>query len=100
MIRVLYMEWLERAACKGQTEVMFPLNYNHENPQVVLAKSICKSCVVDKECLAYALSFPAADMHGIWAGLTPFQLERKQRKVGGVSRPSIGKSWKDAKRGS
>jgi WhiB family redox-sensing transcriptional regulator len=93
------MDWLDKAACKGQTEVMFPLSYKQNDPQVVLAKSICGSCTVRKPCLAYALSFPAADMHGIWAGLTPSQLERKQRGKG-PSRPSIGKSWKDAKAGS
>ena len=67
---------------------MFPASYGDKG-YYSDAKKICESCPVSKECLDYALEFPALDMHGVWAGLTPNQLAREQR-VRGIkpSRPS------------
>jgi len=42
------------------------------------AKRVCRSCSVQAECLAYALSVD--DPHGIWGGTTPW--ERRAMKRG------------------
>ena len=71
--------WMERAACKGQTKVMFP-RYHNDKYYVTEAKKLCSKCPVKKSCLEYALEFPPADLSGIWAGFTSAQLAREQRK--------------------
>ena len=72
---------MQRAACKGRTKDMFPGEFNDKR-YVEQAREICKYCTVRPACLEYALSFPANEMHGVWASLTPNQLAREQRKRG------------------
>ncbi len=85
--------WTDQAACKGQTRKMFPAH--HKDTQYInAARRICDECQVRKECLSYALEFPAADMHGVWAGLTPRQLAAEQRRRGlRPVRPTISQMW-------
>jgi hypothetical protein len=46
--------------------------------------------------LLYALSFPAADMHGVWAGLTPRQLAKEQKTRGiKPTKPTIAEFMAD-----
>lgn len=72
---------------------MFPAH--HKDTQYILqARRICNDCTVRTRCLEYALEFPAADMHGVWAGLTPRQLAAEQRRRGlRPSRPTIAQLW-------
>ena len=57
--------WRDRAACKGQPTVWwFPVTSKHDDA----GRTICKTCPVRNECLAYSLTFRPEDMHGIWAG--------------------------------
>ncbi len=35
------------------------------------ARTICARCLVQAECLTFALSAPETRYHGIWAGTTP-----------------------------
>lgn len=82
-------EWMESAACKGLTKVMFP-GYHNDHGYVEEARKVCHGCKVKKQCLEYALEFPPQDMHGVWAGLSPAQLAREQRRRGiKWSRPTI-----------
>jgi len=74
-------EWMDRAACKGLTHKMFPAFHNDKN-YVKEAREICRGCPVREQCLDYALEFSAAEMHGVWAGMTGNQLAREQRKRG------------------
>ena len=85
--------WTHKAACKGNTKAMFPAH--HKDTQYInAARRICDECIVRKECLNYALEFPAADMHGVWAGLTPRQLAAEQRRRGvRPTRPTISQMW-------
>lgn len=63
---------------------------------IPIARAICAQCPVDRECLAYALEFPPADMHGVWAGLTPRQLAAEQRRRGiRATRPTIAQMWNE-----
>ena len=44
------------------------------------AKTICRQCPVQKECLSYAMDVPVD--HGIWGGLTERERRRYRRKAG------------------
>jgi len=46
------------------------------------ARRLCRSCLARQDCLEYALSFPASDLHGVWAGLTPRQLAAEANRRG------------------
>ncbi len=87
--------WFDLASCKGKTELMFPKQHK-DITYIAQARAICKSCPVKKECLEYALEFPPADMHGVWAGLTSRQLaaEQRRRKIKPV-RPTLAQMWGD-----
>ncbi len=45
-----------------------------------LAKSICRSCPVRRDCLAYAMEAPID--HGIWGGFTERERRRVRRNAG------------------
>lgn len=85
---------MDLARCKGRTQDMFP-KHKGDQEYVKGARELCGSCPVSVECLDYALSFPANDMHGVWAGLTPRELmsEQRRRRIE-PSRPSISDVWK------
>jgi WhiB family redox-sensing transcriptional regulator len=85
--------WFDFAACKGKTQLMFPKEHK-DITYIAQARAICKSCPVQKECLEYALEFPPADMHGVWAGFTSRQLaaEQRRRKVKPI-RPTLSQMW-------
>ena len=61
---------------------------------IVEARALCSDCPVKSQCLEYALEFPPADMHGVWAGLTSRQLaaEQRRREVG-PKRPTLAQMW-------
>jgi len=86
-------EWMDRARCKGQTDKMFPKGHK-DISYIQEAREMCANCTVRKKCLEYALEFPAADMHGVWAGLTSRQLaaEQKRRRIV-PSRPTLSQMW-------
>lgn len=88
-------DWMEMAACKGNTQLMFPKEHK-DITYIAKARAICKSCPVRKPCLEYALEFPPADMHGVWAGLTSRQLAAEQRKRNvRPTRPTLAQMWGD-----
>ena len=87
------LDLFEHAACKGKTNLMFPKEHK-DITYIAEARAICKSCPVQKKCLEYALEFPAADMHGVWAGLTSRQLAAEQRRRGiKPLRPTLSQMW-------
>ena len=87
--------WKEQANCKGKTPLMFSKQHK-DSTYADQARKICKECTVKTECLNYALEFPPADMHGVWAGLTPRQLAAEQRARGIVAvRPTLAAMWGD-----
>jgi len=73
--------WQHQANCKNKTHLMFPRQYK-DITYIPHARQLCRTCPVKTQCLEYALEFPAADMHGVWAGLTPRQLAAEQRRRG------------------
>ena len=71
--------WQARAACRGpQAAVFFPPTHAERKEDKVerekRAKAICSSCVVQHDCLEYAIRI--REPHGIWGGLN--ENERKQ----------------------
>jgi hypothetical protein len=87
------LDLFEYAGCKGKTHLMFPKEHK-DITYIAEARAICKSCPVQSKCLEYALEFPAADMHGVWAGLTSRQLAAEQRRRGVKPiRPTLSQMW-------
>jgi WhiB family redox-sensing transcriptional regulator len=71
--------WQPRAACRGpQAVVFFPPSHAERKEERLAreraAKAICRTCVVQQECLEYALRI--REPHGIWGGRN--EVERKQ----------------------
>jgi WhiB family redox-sensing transcriptional regulator len=85
--------WMTNAACRGKGHLMFPKEHK-DITYIVEARALCADCPVKSQCLEYALEFPPADMHGVWAGLTSRQLAAEQRRRG-VSpvRPTLAQMW-------
>ena len=86
-------EWMDKSACSGKSELMFP-QYHKDISYIPEARALCRSCPVKTPCLEYALEFPTSDMHGVWAGLTPRQLAAEQRRRGiSPIRPTIAQMF-------
>ena len=69
-------EWADRAACKApehDPEMFFP----DRGETVIPAKTVCATCTVRAECLAYAMTAPP-ERRGIWGGLSG----RERRRLG------------------
>jgi WhiB family redox-sensing transcriptional regulator len=71
--------WMQHAACKGTTHLMFPKEHK-DITYIPQARKICSNCPVKPQCLTYALDHPTGDLHGVWAGLTSRQLKKEQQK--------------------
>lgn len=86
-------DWFKHASCKGLTHLMFPKEHK-DITYIAEARRICSECPVKQQCLEYALEFPPADMHGVWAGLTSRQLaaEQRRRKIKPI-RPTLAQMW-------
>ena len=87
--------WMKYAKCKGQTYMMFPKAHK-DISYIPEARALCDACPVKTHCLDYALEFPVADMHGIWAGMTSRQLQTEQKRRGILPiRPTLSQMWGD-----
>ncbi len=87
--------WMDQAACKGKTKLMFPKEHK-DITYIAQARMVCKTCEVKDQCLEYALQYPPADMHGVWAGLTSRQLAAEQRRRGvKPTKPTLAQMWGD-----
>jgi hypothetical protein len=71
-VRVALVELLDRrpawqrdAACREHPlELFFPT----KGVRPDAARAICARCLVREECAAFAATFPADDVRGVWAG--------------------------------
>ena len=87
--------WFDQANCKNKTHLMFPKEHK-DITYITGARQICNNCTVQTECLEYALEFPPADMHGVWAGYTSRQLANEQKQRGiKPKRPTLSQMWGD-----
>lgn len=96
--------WAERAACLGRVHDMFPAKHK-DITYIAGARKICAACPVRDECLEYALTIPATDNHGVWAGRTPRQLAQEQQRRGIVApteidmKPTLAALWSNMSKG-
>tara|TARA_B100000029_G_scaffold505788_1_gene587145 strand:+ start:8654 stop:9028 length:375 start_codon:yes stop_codon:yes gene_type:complete len=89
------VNWKDKANCSGKSHLMFPKKHK-DITYISEARRICRACSVKSECLKYALEYPAADMHGVWAGLTPRQLAKEQKARGvAPTKPTIAEFMAD-----
>jgi WhiB family redox-sensing transcriptional regulator len=87
--------WTEQANCKGKQNKFFPKQHK-DISYITEARAICKQCPVLRQCRDYALEFPAADMHGVWAMMTSRQIDKEQKRLGiRPSRTTIAGVWGD-----
>jgi hypothetical protein len=85
--------WTQHANCKNQTNIMFPKRHK-DITYIQQARQLCNNCPVKEPCLQYALQYPPADMHGVWAGKTSRQLAAEQKRLNITpTKPTISKSW-------
>ena len=86
-------KWMDEGNCKGQTHLMFPKEHK-DITYIAEARALCEDCPSKKDCLEYALEFPPADMHGVWAGMTSRQLAAEQKRRGvKPKRPTLSQMW-------
>ena len=76
------LDWQLRSACQSvDPELFFPVSSAGGSlEQVAEAKAVCASCVVQRQCLAFAMQ--TRQMYGIWGGLTEEERARKTRRRG------------------
>jgi WhiB family transcriptional regulator, redox-sensing transcriptional regulator len=61
--------WQRAAAClSADPELFFPVSSSGRSlEQVERAKAVCRTCIVRRQCLQYAI---AAQEEGVWGGMT------------------------------
>jgi len=69
LIDSLRPAWHARAACRGMTDVMFPVGDVGHPPDIAAATAVCDRCPVRRECETAGRS----ETHGVWGG-------RRQRR--------------------
>ena len=66
--------WMKDGACNEYPlELFFPTA--GQTDVCEQARAVCAGCLVLEECLAWALSWPPAELFGVWGGTT--QTERR-----------------------
>lgn len=82
--RRLDNDWQDRGECKNHPELTwYPGHGEPQHEQV----AICRTCPVQSECLAYALSLPVKDDWGIWGGLSEQKRSQIRRRRNPGPRP-------------
>jgi WhiB family transcriptional regulator, redox-sensing transcriptional regulator len=87
-------EWRASAACRGlDPEIFFPITTTtgasaatQLEDQIEAAKSICRTCPVQIECLEYALT--TNQEAGIWGGADEEERRKLRRKRGLRKKPN------------
>lgn len=73
------LKWLKDGLCRShETSAFFP--ETGDNSAAKRAKTICKGCPVQIECLTYALK--EREVFGVWGGCTPRQRTKIRRLIG------------------
>jgi WhiB family redox-sensing transcriptional regulator len=78
-LSLVHETWHLKAACRGPESLLFfppslPERREDRDAREAKAKMICASCVVQRECLDFALR--VREPHGIWGGLTEAERRR------------------------
>lgn len=77
--RLVERNWRLLAACRSiDPDLFFPVSSKGKSvADAAEAKTVCARCLVQRECLAFALQTRQA--HGIWGGLTEDERARQSR---------------------
>jgi WhiB family redox-sensing transcriptional regulator len=76
----------EGASCWGiDTDYFFPENKTFSNENRI-AKQICQSCVVKKDCLEYALHYSVL---GIWGGTSTRERIKLRTELNIIAKPLL-----------
>ena len=71
-------QWQLKAGCRGLPTAIFFASDGERGQRKVAheerAKKVCRSCLVQRECLRYALA--AMEPWGIWGAMTPSERRR------------------------
>lgn len=85
--------WRDQAACKGlalnladDPNDYYKAFFPERGQPTKLAKGLCATCIVQPECLDYAIQWNVGP--GIWGGLS-----RRQRKVEAKARGVVPMDW-------
>jgi len=72
--------WQRAAACRtADPELFFPVSSSgHSLEQIDQAKAVCRTCIVRRQCLAYAI---ASNEEGVWGGMTEDERMRVAHRV-------------------
>jgi WhiB family redox-sensing transcriptional regulator len=75
--RPVELDWRLLAACRStDPDLFFPVSSKGKPVEdAAKAKAVCARCLVQRQCLAFALRTRQA--HGIWGGLTEEERERR-----------------------
>lgn len=74
-------DWQPCAACHDAPPDLFFFDNEESN---TIAKKICSTCPVRKQCLEYALAIRPSD--GVWGGLTADERHKVQKRLRGGSK--------------
>jgi len=78
-VGIVHETWHLKASCRGPESALFfppsvPERRDDSDAREAKAKSICAACIVQEECLEFALR--VHEPHGIWGGLTEAERRR------------------------
>jgi len=78
-LSIVHETWHLRASCRGpESTLFFPPSVaerrDERDAREAKAKGICAQCIVQQECLDFALR--VHEPHGIWGGLTEAERRR------------------------
>jgi WhiB family redox-sensing transcriptional regulator len=81
------MDWRHQAACRDiDPEIFFPVGTTGPAlAQIEAAQSICRTCLVQDECLRWAIE--TGQDAGIWGGMT--EEERREVRRGARQRVAV-----------
>lgn len=71
--------WADSAACRGRDPELFHPKIGRRDI-FDAPKAICRSCPVEDECLAFALTTEKAGLeNGVWGGMSPRERQELRR---------------------
>ncbi len=84
--RLIDNGWMEEANCRGEPVGLF---FSYEASDNSLAKLVCSECVVQPDCLKYAVDNKI--IYGIWGGTDEYERRvligrRRRRSTSGAPR--------------
>lgn len=83
-VLLLDQDWRALAKCaQTDPDLWFAVGAREHK----LAKRICRSCPVRRDCLSYAMDAPID--HGIWGGMTERERKRYRRQAGAAGWRSL-----------